>query len=1542
MFKTKYILILSIITSITNGLNDFSRSGYISMPESDLNVEGYGGILAGSDIDGDGEPDIFIVNSMWDGPGDAIPRIYKLEPNGSGGWAVVWEATAPIDLQNTWPALAITDLDGDGKQEITWGPANFPTGNMPNPPRILVYEESGNGNDVMGVITPDTHSSGEALHYLPNASTTIVDESLNIRPTRFWMSDIDGDGTNELCYNDRKGDSNGEGVGHYFGIISVTNISNTGQDNGNWDLEASMLTTGINSDTDIYPLENKYDSFVLGNNLYLPEQSSITKITATGANTYEHAAQLPPLAGGMTFNAAQVVDLNGDGIEECIIAEYDFGSEDISSVVLLQEDGNTLVHTVLATMDTDTYADGWTRFMGSAMGDVDGDGNHDFIFGSRYSLQNACIFRLAYKGGNITDPANYELTVVDSVYAEGGNAWDVVAVGNIDDDPEDEILYGHQGIAGTASNNGTKDIVILDYMYTVRHVPADYATIQEGIDAASDGDVVLVAAGTYVENINFNGKNIVVTSLEGANSTIIDGNQAGSVVTFNNGENSTAELSRLTIQNGYGSGMEGYANRGGGIFCINANPTLKNLIIKGNHAEMSGAGIWFGYSDAQLVDIIVSDNTVTGEEIVAGGGISINYNSNPTLNNVLVADNEAPYGAGIELWSYSKPLLKNVTVVNNTGSYGGGLLLSGGSHPTLINTILRENSPQEIEMGLTENQPDTVSISYSNLKGGQDSIVTNNNSIVNWGMENIDSNPIFCDPENGDYTLAENSSCLGTGEDDNNIGAFGIGCGPIDINIYVATTGSDNNDGSLDSPFATIQAGINAAINGDTVSVAAGTYHENIEINNKNINLVGENWATTFIVPLSLSPIIILKESDAYVSGFTLRDNDGLAIAVNQYSENYCNPIFDNIMVTGCGGNAEPIYFAYSNPIFKNSSIINNPSTGISCFHSNAIIENVTIASNNAPSLVSLNSQPTLVNCILWSNESGENEIEGSATVTYSNIKGSWEGEGNIDSDPLFCNPDSGDFTLAENSPCIESGENEADMGAFGVGCGPIDIELVVNFSFDLSCYHGIFEELSGGYTPYIKGNWNNWDNSIPMSDEDGDHIWTASANLSDGEYIFYVYAEGPTHYFTLLAPVGSECDYYNDDPIGNWGFEINDSTGDELNLPTYSPNSCSECSTNEYFYLTHDGHERFYIVHLPDGYEELNEDVPLILNLHAYSKYALYQQLMTGLDYWADMQNVITVYPQAIPGPGGVRAWNCGINGNPDFPTTNVDDVGFISTLIDTLIENYSIDPDRIYSCGMSNGGFMSYKLACELNDKITAIGSVTGTFAESDAEECSIERFMPVIDFHGTNDNVVSYFGDEGWMSVDETVAFWTDHNDTDTEETYEYPDIVIEDNSTVNRFTYTNSSNNVQVVQFQIMDGGHEWPGAGYNYGWNNYDVNAGAELVDFFLQYRLSDLLYVNKNDLHPTRFSLHQNYPNPFNPVTTLRYDLPEDAMVNITIFDMMGRVIKTIVNSQQNAGFKSVRWNATNDYGKPVSAGIYLYMIQAGEYRQTRKMVLLK
>tara|TARA_B100001765_G_scaffold81751_1_gene50047 strand:- start:215 stop:1228 length:1014 start_codon:yes stop_codon:yes gene_type:complete len=95
-------------------------------------------------------------------------------------------------------------------------------------------------------------------------------------------------------------------------------------------------------------------------------------------------------------------------------------------------------------------------------------------------------------------------------------------------------------------------------------------------------------------------------------------------------------------------------------------------------------------------------------------------------------------------------------------------------------------------------------------------------------------------------------------------------------------------------------------------------------------------------------------------------------------------------------------------------------------------------------------------------------------------------------------------------------------------------------------------------------------------------------------------------------------------------------------------------------------------------------------------------------------------------------------------------------------------------------------------------------------------------------------------------------------------------------------------------------------------------------------------------LLPDEYALYQNYPNPFNPVTTIRYDLPENSLVHVIIYDMLGRHVTTLVNQTQDAGYKSIIWNATNDYGKPVSAGIYLYQIQAGEYMLTKKMVLLK
>tara|TARA_Y100000816_G_C25697779_1_gene368862 strand:- start:3 stop:386 length:384 start_codon:yes stop_codon:yes gene_type:complete len=119
------------------------------------------------------------------------------------------------------------------------------------------------------------------------------------------------------------------------------------------------------------------------------------------------------------------------------------------------------------------------------------------------------------------------------------------------------------------------------------------------------------------------------------------------------------------------------------------------------------------------------------------------------------------------------------------------------------------------------------------------------------------------------------------------------------------------------------------------------------------------------------------------------------------------------------------------------------------------------------------------------------------------------------------------------------------------------------------------------------------------------------------------------------------------------------------------------------------------------------------------------------------------------------------------------------------------------------------------------------------------------------------------------------------------------------------------------------------ADFSGNWSDY-----SEIV------QLSTLSNDNANVAE--RFMLHQNFPNPFNPITTLRYDLPKDSFVIIRVFDMSGNKVKTLVNEVQNSGYKSIQWNATDNQGQPVSAGVYLYSIEAGEFRQTKKMILLK
>ena len=334
------------------------------------------------------------------------------------------------------------------------------------------------------------------------------------------------------------------------------------------------------------------------------------------------------------------------------------------------------------------------------------------------------------------------------------------------------------------------------------NIPQDYSTIQEGINAASNGDIVLVQPGTYVENINFNSKNITVGSLFLTSQdtiyisqTVIDGDSSGTVVKFENGEGSTAVLTGFIITNGndsFGGGIYCYNNSsptlenvtisdnsanyfGGGIYCYNSNPNLDNVTISGNSAMSSGGGIYCNYSNPSLENVTIENNSVTGN-VSYGGGIYC-YNSNPGLDNVTISDNSADYGGGIRCTDNSNPSLYNVAISYNSANQGGGIYCYNNSSPTLENVTISYNSA-DYGGGIrcTNNSNPTlynVTISYNSADyiGGGGVLCTNNSnpSLYNVVISNNSADKgggihcYFSSPSLENVTITDNSANYGGG-----------------------------------------------------------------------------------------------------------------------------------------------------------------------------------------------------------------------------------------------------------------------------------------------------------------------------------------------------------------------------------------------------------------------------------------------------------------------------------------------------------------------------------------------------------------------------------------------------------------------------------------------------------------------------------------------------------------------------------------------------------------------------------------------------------
>ncbi|MBC8190836.1 MAG: right-handed parallel beta-helix repeat-containing protein, partial [FCB group bacterium] len=633
-----------------------------------------------------------------------------------------------------------------------------------------------------------------------------------------------------------------------------------------------------------------------------------------------------------------------------------------------------------------------------------------------------------------------------------------------------------------------------------------FRTIQHSINVVENADTILVRPGTYVENINFNGKNIVLSSLYTTtvdtsfiSQTIIDGNQSGSVVTIVNGEDPAAELIGFTIRNGSGTYMAiGYGGKkGGGIRIVGSSPTISNCYIIENHVTENngnGGGIFcYNDSDPTISDCIISNNTAAEK----GPGIQLNTDCDPVITNCLLNSNIGEYGGGVHALFNSNPIISNCTFTNNTaGSYGGAIAIRSGSHVYLKNSILWNNSANRgDEIGLYgEEGTATIEANYSDIAGGQGAISEEvGNGTIIWGTGNIDTDPSFVGYGTGNFNLLASSLCINAGDpttfDEDgtrlDMGAYPYTNSYSGPDWYVSIEGNDHRGtGSVFNPFASIQAGINAATTpGDSVSVAPGTYVENINFRGRSIKVFGEQGAEQTIIDGDSSGSVVTfnsaESSNSQLAEFTIQN--GLA---EQGGGIYCHDaspklvslnISENSSSSDWGGGGVFLY-GYANPFIDRCVINNNLGQGVFLWNSTvemsgcqisnnslsgiwyygeqiggaSVLMNCTITDNgdNGINLGHLDQHPILTNSIIHGNNGQQLIIDenDNPIVTYCNIQDTtWSGIGNISIDPQFVNPIEGDYNLLETSGCINRGDpnssysdesepngDRINMGAYG------------------------------------------------------------------------------------------------------------------------------------------------------------------------------------------------------------------------------------------------------------------------------------------------------------------------------------------------------------------------------------------------------------------------------------------------------------------------------------------------------------------------------
>jgi len=742
---------------------------------------------------------------------------------------------------------------------------------------------------------------------------------------------------------------------------------------------------------------------------------------------------------------------------------------------------------------------------------------------------------------------------------------------------------------------------------------------------------------------------------------------------------------------------------------------------------------------------------------------------------------------------------------------------------------------------------------------------------------------------------------------------------------------------NIPEDIETIQGGIDLAENGDTVLVAPGTYVEHIIISEKSISLLSTQGSEFTVIDGDYSGRVVTIEncgdSLLVLSGFTITKGNVLGFGEHGGGL-FClesNLLFEDLIITDNHASETFVIVAgvlieSSNLTLRNVTIENNHNPfgsigGMHSFESNLLIENVTIRNNssgNDAGGLFLDGVNQLTNVMIYNNHanygpvvffSGENKlnnvlIQGNVSNNGMGIYGGVSVHGNtVFNNVTMSNniSDDGNISILNGNLVLINSViwgNEPEEIIFAGQSNPII------FTAAYSDIQGGLESIEPNDVGEINWLEGNIDLDPQFTDTtNGDFTLLPTSPCIDVGTPFFVW-EGDT-----LVNM-SENEYFGSAPDMG-AFEYGMSGGTDITV----------------FYNTD-----WNIVGLP--LEVANGNYQnLFLNVYSgtlYShdiNYQPEQTLETGGGYLLRFIDDESVTFSGIPLNEITLSLSAGWN---LFS-------GLSTALIPEYIYSFSIIQDGTLN-GLDGDYFSPESIEPGKGYWVRATedGEITLTSGGSARQVPFVNRMNDanLISFSNENYSTNLYFG----VDVPENeklsyslppkfpqMAFDIRFNG-DMKYTMESGDIEV-----------LNTSDNLTISYDIIIDAGEHLNWMLTSESGEEYILEGTGEIT-----IPTEETFTLERKAIIPITYTLHQNYPNPFNPITSLRYDLPEQAQVTLTIYDLIGREVTQLVNTTQEAGYRSVQWNATNMHGKPVSAGVYLYQIRAGEFVQTRKMVLLK